>query len=323
MPPRVTSVIPRDGGRFAPNIVVQANFSEPIDPTSASGLWNGSGFTNIRVAATPVAGGASMRPNGEFRISNQYRTVEFVSDLACGTNSCGRTVYCLPTDSSVAVEIFSPSLSDTPPMAALTASGYDGVTDMAGNALDGNGDGTAQGSLSDAVTGDDRYGWTFGTGAAPNLAAPSIRSTVPAAGDLSSSSNVPLDQQPSAIFDSPIQSSTVNTDNVIMRTNEAAELADTFWWNVSQEFLTAAGLPAGVGDEPTQGQLSLNHRIYSAASSTSFTPVYQPLFRSGLQNVYQNCFNPAGSTDCRADGTNPNCCDGRAQPGGCAAPRSP
>ena len=322
-PPRVTTVIPRAGGRFAPNIIVQANFDEAIDPTSASGLWNGSGFTNIRVAATPAAGGATTRPNGEFRISNQYRTVEFVSDLACGTNSCGRTVYCLPSDNSIAVEIFSPSLSDTPPLAAYTASGYDGIADMAGNGLDGNGDGTAQGSESDAVAGDDRYGWTFGTSDAPNLTAPTIKSTIPTAGDLASSSNVPLDQKPSATFDTILQSSTVNTENVIIRTNESAELADTFWWTLSQEFLTAAGVPAGVGDEPTQGQLSISHRIYSAATSSASVPVYQPLMRSGLQNVYQNCFNPAASETCRADSSNPNCCDGRVQRDGCPAPRSP
>ncbi len=323
-PPRVTSVIPTAGGRFAPNIVVQIHFNEAIDPTSSSGLWSGgSGFTNIQVAATPnePPGSPSSRPNGEFRISNQYRTVEFVTDLACGTNSCGRTVYCLPTDSSIAVEAFSPSLSDTPPQAALTAFGYDGVVDMAGNALDGNGDGDAQGSVSDAVPGDDRYGWTFGTSDSPNLAAPLIRSTNPAAGDLSASSNLPLDFQPEATFDTLLQSSTVNSDSVILRTNEPAEFADTFWWTVFQEFLTAGGVPADVGDEPVNGRVTINHRLYLPATSTSATPIYQPLFRSDVQNVYQNCFNPAGSETCRADGSNPNCCDGTSQSGACAAPR--
>lgn len=323
-PPRVTSVIPTAGGRFAPNIVVQINFNEAIDPTSAAGAWaGGSGFTNIQVAATPnePPGAPSSRPNGEFRISNQYRTVEFVTDLACGTNSCGRTVYCLPTDSSIAVEAFSPSLSDTPPQAVFTASGYDGIVDMAGNALDGNGDGEAQGSVGDAVPGDDRYGWTFGTTNSPNLAAPVIRTTNPTAGDLSSSSNLPLDFKPEAVFDTILQSSTVNSDSVVLRNNEPAEFADTFWWSVSQDFLTSAGVPAEVGDEPVNGRVSINHRLYLPATSTSASPIYQPLLRSEIQNVYQNCFNPAGSDACPADGSNPNCCDGSAQSGACAAPR--
>ncbi|MCC6563687.1 Ig-like domain-containing protein [Candidatus Uhrbacteria bacterium] len=321
-PPHITSVIPRDGGRFAPNIVVQINFNEAIDPTSSAGEWNGTaGFTNIRVAATPVAGGATTRPSGEFRISNQYRTVEFVTDLACGTNSCGRTVYCLPTDSSIAVEAFSPSMSDTPPQAILTSIGYDGVVDMAGNGLDGNGDGDAQGSESDSIPGDDRYGWTFGTSDAPNLTPPTLRSTNPTAGDLASSSNIPLDQKPEALFDSLLQGSTVNSETVGIRTNEPAELADTFWWSVSQDFLTAGGTPAGVGEEPVNSNVMIGHRLYTPATSTSAVPVYQPIVLSGVQNVYQNCFNPAGSVDCRADSTNPNCCDGSAQSGACAAPR--
>ncbi|MEK7473665.1 MAG: pilin [Patescibacteria group bacterium] len=323
--PRITSVIPTAGGRFAPNIIVQINFNEAIDPTSASGEWTGgSGFTNIHVAATPnePAGAPSSRPNGEFRISNQYRTVEFVTDLACGTNSCGRTVYCLPTDSSIAVEAFAASLSDTPPQAALTAFGFDGVVDMAANSLDGNGDGDAQGSLGDAVPGDDRYGWTFGTSDSPNLEAPLIRSTNPTAGDLTASSNLPLDFRPEATFDTILQSSTVNSDSVILRTNEPAEFADTFWWSVSQDFLTSGGVPADVGDEPVNGRVTINHRLYLPATSTLTTPpIYQPLFRSDVQNVYQNCFNPAGSETCRADGANPNCCDGTSQSGACAAPR--
>jgi hypothetical protein len=323
-PPRVTSVIPTASGRFAPNIVVQINFNEAIDPTSSSGEWTGgSGFTNIQVTATPnePAGAASTRPNGEFRISNQYRTVEFVTDLACGTNSCGRTVYCLPTDSSIAVEAFSPSLSDTPPQAALTAFGFDGVVDMAANALDGNGDGEAQGSVGDAIPGDDRYGWTFGTSNAPNLEAPIIRSTNPTAGDLTTSSNLPLDFQPEATFDTLLQSSTVNSDSVILRTNEPAEFADTFWWSVSQDFLTSGGVPADAGDEPVNGRVTINHRLYLPATSTiGAPPIYQPLMKSGIQNVYQNCFNPASSS-CTDRDLGPDCCDGRAQDGACAAPR--
>jgi hypothetical protein len=214
-------------------------------------------------------------------------------------------------------------LSDTPPQAALTASGYDGITDMAGNALDGNGDGIAQGSNSDAVAGDDRYGWTFGTTGAPNLTPPNIKTTSPTAGDLADSSNLALDRQPQATFDSVMQSSTVNSDNVIMRSNESAALADTFWWTLSQEALNSSGAPAAIGDVPVSGRISVNHRIFLPATSTSAVPVYQTSFKSGLQNVYQNCYNPASSDACRADASNPNCCDGRVQAGGCPAPRSP
>ncbi|MEI7512808.1 MAG: pilin [Candidatus Uhrbacteria bacterium] len=311
-PPHVTTVIPQAGRSFAPNIIVQVDFNEAIDPTSAAGIWRSdSGFGNITLSATPASGPVG-RPNGEFRISNQYRTVEFVSDLACGTNSCGRTIYCLPSDSSIAVNVLSPS-AGTPPQADLTASGYDGVVDMAGNALDTNNDGSINAD-------DDRYGWTFGTTGAPNLTAPKIKSTSPIAGNLGDSSNLVVDRKPNATFDSILQSSTVNSENIIMRTNEPLASADTFWWSVSQEMLNAAGTIAEIGDEPVAGLVPMSHRIFISATSTAFTPVYQSLYKSGLQNVYQNCFNPAASETCAANSTNPNCCDNRPGRLGCTAP---
>lgn len=319
-PPRVSSVIPSDGGVFAPNIVVQLNFNEPIDPTAAAGAWNGSsGFTNIQVRATDAAGTES-RPSGEFRISNGYRTVEFTTDLACGTNSCGSTVYCLPTDASIGVIAKAPTLSDTPPQAFLSGSGYDGITDMVGNALDGNADGDAQGSDGDAVAGNDDFSWSFGTRGAPNLAAPRIESTDPIAGDLTDSSNLAPDHNPVANFDSVLQSSTINTDNIRLQSNEPSDLADTFWWQTQNDPLTDAGAVAALTDIATKGRLTVDHRLYVPATSTApgaTVPTYQPMIRSGVQNVYQNCFNPAASDRCAAGSRNPNCCDGRPQSGAC------
>lgn len=312
-PPHVTSVIPRRDKEYAPNIIVQINFNEGIDPTSAAGIWKGdSGFSNIRVVATGKAPmSPSSQPSGEFRISNQYRTVEFVTDLACGTNSCGRKVYCLPTDSVIGVDALSATV-DVAPQALLTPSGYDGIVDMASNALDGNGDGE--------VSGDDRYGWSFTTGNKPNLDPPIIKSTNPTAGDLTASSNIPVDSKPEATFDTILQSSTVNSENVILRTNEPVDFADTFWWSVSQDVLTAEGFPSDADAEPVNGRITINHRLYLPATSLSATPIYQPLLRSGIQNVYQNCFNPA-SRSCLDSQLGPDCCDGRAQKGACAAPR--
>ncbi len=312
-PPKMTSVIPADGGRFAPNIIVQMNFNEPIDPTTASGLvTGGSGFTNIEVRATRLADETLSRPNGEFKVSNRYRTVEFVTDLSCGTNSCGRTVYCLPAESSIAVIAKAASLSDTPPLALFTASGVDGITDMAGNSLDGNGNNAAEGRDL------DDYGWTFATLAEPNLDAPRIRETLPIAGDFDSSSNIPVDQEPQATFDTIMQSSTVNSDNVIIRTSEPTELADTFWWTTGQEVLTSAGAVAGPGDETVYGRVSMSHRPYLSAT-TSSSPIYQPVLFSGLQNVYQNCYNPASSESCTGS---PHCCDAvpDSTDAGCRAP---
>ncbi len=313
-PPRVTSVIPSSGGKYAPNVVVQINFSEPIDPTSASGIWNNNaGFTNIEVRAVPVASpnDPPTRPNGTFTVSNGYTTVEFVTDLACGVNSCGNKIYCLPSDSAISVLAKAATLSDTPPQADLTLSGYDGVTDIAGNSLDGNADGTAQGQ------GKDDYTWAFGTDNKPNLDAPRIKSTRPQAGDHQASSNIPLDQPPFADFDSVLQASTVNSDNVFIKTNESADLSDTFWWTPGQLLLNAQGQLATSSEPVTAGRISVNHRLYLPSTDPKVPPPeYYPYVLSGVQNVYQNCFNPAGSDVCRG----PNCCDDQASVNACAYP---
>jgi len=33
---------------------------------------------------------------GSWVLTNGYKTAEFLSDIACGQNSCGDTMYCLP-----------------------------------------------------------------------------------------------------------------------------------------------------------------------------------------------------------------------------------
>ena len=312
-PPKITSVIPTTGGRYAPNIIVQINFNEAIDPTTASGLVAaGSGFTNIEIDSTPLAGGPVERPSGEYKVSNQYRTVEFVSDLACGTNSCGRTVFCLPTESSINVTAHAATLSEDPPMAFFTSSGFDGITDVVGNSLDGDANGTAEGR------GPDDYTWNFGTLLNPNLEAPKITETAPIAGDFTDSSNQPVDSEPSARFDTILQSSSVNSYNVFMRTNEPSGMIDTFWWTPRQTILTDTGAEAGLGDIPVAGRATIAHRLYTPVSdAVGGTPEYHPTIEAGVQNVYQNCFNPASSDSCVGS---PNCCDERSTSALCPDP---
>ena len=91
-PPVVTSVYPANNAEVARNSIIQINFNEAVDPTVTQGET--SSFYHIilqnrEAAAAPIT--------GTWRITNGYRTVEFVSDQACGENSCGETMYCLPS----------------------------------------------------------------------------------------------------------------------------------------------------------------------------------------------------------------------------------
>ncbi|MDO8584465.1 MAG: pilin [bacterium] len=315
-PPQITSVIPFEGGRYAPNIVVQVNFSEMIDPTTAVGtVENGEGFLNLQVLANALDKPTEKQHlvNGTFKVSNQYRTTEFVTDLPCGENSCGRKIYCLPFDASITSLVHAATLSSQPPEAELTLSGYDGVTDLAGNSMDGNANGKAEGY------GKDDYQWQFATTNKPNLEAPKIVRTRPTAGDSNASSNIPVDQPPQADFDSILQSSTLTTDSAFIKPSEGEGGEDTFWWTVQQMLINGEGVVASGSKDIVGGRASVDHRLYAPAIPKKFVPDYYPYLLSDLQNVYQNCFNPAASASCKG----PNCCDEKETMTACPFPVQP
>ncbi len=90
-PPTVVAVIPADATADNPrNSSVQITFSEAVSPTTVTGKTT-DGFNFITLTGNNVG-----LLNGEYKISNQYRTVSFVTDDLCGQNSCGGNVYCLP-----------------------------------------------------------------------------------------------------------------------------------------------------------------------------------------------------------------------------------
>ncbi|MFZ2803967.1 MAG: Ig-like domain-containing protein [Patescibacteria group bacterium] len=308
-PPKVVSAIPQEGGQYARNIVIQINFNEAVDPTATTGKVS-DGFSNIQVLSGP-AGNANTTPvPGTFSISNQYQTVEFISDSPCGTNSCGRTVYCLPGSQTVQVNAKAATLDPTAiPQAQLTSNGYDGVVDVAGNSLDGNGDGTGQGPPIDS------YQWSFGTTNDIKLTPPQIQSTVPPADPSSGgNSNVPVDQPVTVNFDSLLQSSTLNTDNAKIDAHGPGEKdPDTFWWSTGMQLLDANGAPLNTGATgtpaiATKAALIIFHRTYlpSGTGSLQTLNLYDPYVESGIQDAYQNCFNPAAT--CGPGTGNPNCC---------------
>lgn len=313
VPPKVVSVIPVANDRYAPNVVVQMNFDKPLNPLSAQGLVReGEGFQNIEVSASPTEGQGASRPNGIFTLSNRFQTVEFVTNVSCGVNSCGRQVFCLPFNSHIGVRIKAATLSPIPPQARIIQNGngqlFDGIVDYVGNSLDGNGDGTAQGP--GAQPDFDDYQWRFQTTGAPDLRAPSIESLRPGV----RASNIPVDELITADFSHILQMSSVTTESVRVRTNEPEELRDTFWWTVGGESIM-------VNERPVKTRLSVRHRSFAPARETPeglISPEYAPYLKSDIQNILQNCFNPAASARCTGS---PNCCDDTRSPTACTIPQ--
>jgi hypothetical protein len=288
-PPKIESIIPNPGNKEPRNVIVQINFNEGINPITVS-----SSSIKILAGASTVT--------GTLFVSNFYATVEFFSEDACGTNSCGETVYCLPGPAEIIASI-----------KAATPGFDDGITDLAGNSFDGNGDGTASGSLSvyskndanDAFKsspeayaayvsshGDD-YSWKFNTTNDIILTAPTILSVFPGFNAL----NVNEGSIPSVVFDRILMKSSVTKNtidsvgSVALYASSSADEVD-FWLNTSSS------------------TISIRHGGFKENGN------YIPEFNSGVKDIYQNCFQPSSGREtdvspiCTPTLAMPYCCNG-------------
>jgi hypothetical protein len=198
------------------NSVIQVNFNESINPITVSGLssqvYQGIRIVNAdgtKAAGDPCTGSSECNSfkcdtgacvgdylSGKFLISNQYRTVEFLSDNECGINACGEKIYCLPENGHVRVELSAATLADCGADNCASKSPYntcgpsicqdsggnnypmakaaplDGVIDMALNSLDGNRSTFSDGPQSQSghaafnenspiIADGDDYQWSF------------------------------------------------------------------------------------------------------------------------------------------------------------------
>lgn len=282
-PPQIESVIPQPSASEPRNVVVQINFNEAIDPTSASGQTK-NGFNNIVVSEK---GGSAVA--GNYYIANQYKTVEFLTDVECGKNSCGNTVYCLPGGKDLSALAKAQTLT--------IADEYDGVVDMCDNSLDGNKNGTAQGPESqsglppynenspDNKTQGDDYTWSFKTTNEIDITAPSIVSIAPAIKEY----GVLLNAIPEAKFSKLMMASSMTSTNVLFTSNPAGGI--NYWMNCVNNML----------NKQTAGKI--NHDQFNENTN------YMPQFTSGLKDIYQNCYKP-----CSGQGVTgaPSCCNGTA-----------
>ncbi|MBA3047102.1 hypothetical protein KKC83_02775 [Patescibacteria group bacterium] len=287
-PPQIIDVIPEPNNTYARNIVVQINFNEAVDPLLSSGETI-NGFTNIEVQDL----GSGLNTEGAFYVSNQYKTVEFLTTDACGVNSCGGTIYCLPGNANVQSLI----------KAADLASFLGGIADMADNSLDGNADGTAQGPVSDCdlaglpdrptclADGDNAF-WQFSTNNTIDLTPPEIEAILPASGQ----SAVSLSAVPEAIFSKYLLSATLNTTNIIM-SSDPVHLFN-HW--------------IGKNNDTVLGRTS----AYIYHDQFEEDTDYAPLFFSEILDVYQNCYNPAAGPGCAPNPpSQPYCCPNPSLPG--------
>lgn len=300
-PPTIKSISPKASGEYDRNIVVQITFSEAIDPTSATGTREAtSGFDNIQTYKTsdsvPIA--------GEYQISNNYKTITFITTDECGTNSCGDTIYCLPASETIGTTVYAATPGATPPQVDVYP--YDGVVDTAGNALDGDDDGTA---------GDD-YTWSYKTTNDIQLGGPEITAITPSIKD----EEVDLDAPVKITFDSALMSSTISSANITITPSPIHEL----WYSFGLQEYDADGNEADKTDTVSSTVVSAKHGVFLESSSEIDGTIY--LYATdvtdGVKNDYQNCFVPGegpNATDgsCGVSNSEPYCCNGVASSSSC------
>lgn len=290
-PPKVESIIPQPDATEPRNVVAQINFSEAVDPISASGIFKaGSGFNNIKV----IDEAATSSIEGIFYISNQYKTVEFLTFDACGINSCGQTIYCLPGNKRIQVFINAATLMALDSPSAVFP--YDGVVDLADNSFDGNGNGTAQGPKSQSGLvpynannqthegeGDDYY-WLFNTNDTIDIIPPIIEQINPGVG----ASQVDLSAIPQATFSKLLMSASLNSSSINFKCGGAG---CNYWINKS--------------DNLGKTTAKINHDQFNEGTN------YAVQFNSGIKDIYQNCYTPCSGLGITGG---PSCCNGQPSP---------
>ncbi|HNV97231.1 MAG TPA: Ig-like domain-containing protein [bacterium] len=261
IPPKITKILPAASSQnIDRNIIIQVNFSEPINFLSIDGNVVVNSNNNIL--------------SGELKISNRYKTIEFLSSGSCSedssstiTNSCGENIYCLPALTTINTLIRAGAESEGP---------LSGISDSAGNLLDGNKDGVSSGSP------EDDYSWSFTTNNEINITAPKILSVSPE----NATEKIMINSEIYATFTKDISPSSVTTDNFYIYKFEEPSCPDVD----KKENISSACFPNYSVYLEEDGK-SPNIDMHSPYLDKNF--VYRPRLTSKVKDIYGNCFNPA------------------------------
>lgn len=287
---------------FDRNILIQINFNEPMDPTSI-----------VRENNILVEHGGTV--SGDWLIANRYRSVEFRPDFACGTNSCGETIYCLPANETIQVTAKAASLTADPNDGPAAAPPWNGLVDTAGNSLnDRHNNEEAEGQSADNVFFD------FNTSNTINLITPIISAVSPRgggsmleAGDVNPSGPIMID------FSKFMSLSSINSSALTLHSDPPSPIgspnasANQPWYSTSSANLTSANLEPTEGDPANHTRAIIGHGLFLKAAFGATQYGYVPAVLEKVRDAYQNCFTPTVGPECQAGeftGSNNFCCNG-------------
>lgn len=363
---REESSEPRDRKDRPMNSAIQLNFNEPVNPINVSGTANEVAsyirVVNARATSSPAGAVCSVPADcrsykcennscvgeylgGKFAVSNNYRTVEFISDRECGLNGCGEKIYCLPANSHLAVELVAADLrqcnsdadclSFAPYRSCLaTAYGYktcqnpdgksypsadltrlNGIVDAAANSLDGNRDTYADGPLdfyNDNLTPPanigrkDKYKWSFYVSDQMATEPPFITSISPVQGQLGASSTAPV----KVGFNTLMLNSSLRSGSTQITsgtTTHTHKLVNLY--SLSPVALGYWISNDNIDIEPYDGEPDLTMmNIWHSVFPESVS--FDAQVGSGVKDIFQNCYKPSAGPECSATADQPSCCFG-------------
>lgn len=315
------------------NAIIQVNFNEAVNPLTIAGPAR-SVASFIRVINLVD----NTNVDGEFVLSNQYKTVEFIPSQECGVNGCGDKIYCLPPNSNLRVELVAAALNatcvtdaecatKTPFITCSSGICYDditkakypegkagsGVADLANNSLDGNRNTVADGPVSwfdvnlNNISEGDSFRWSFWISDKLDLSAPVILATDAAQG----ASSVDLVKPVKAAFSKLMMASSLSSGSIeVVKGDQRITHKLINMWSVSRQPMgywvekedKETSVPPD--QEPDITTAIVSHNEFSIAS------IYRTQVGSGVKDIYQNCYKPSSGPGCTANQTNSSCCLG-------------
>ncbi len=309
-PPSVGNVFPEAAATEDRNSVLQINFSEPIDPAGIQGKFNATGESYYALDGQNIflKSNNSTLPEGSFNLTNGYRTLEFTPSRECGKNACGNKIYCLPVcdkaGASCAQDNYEVLLraAKTINPGSFESQPFSGITDLAGNALDGNKNNVPNTATTTLPVfpnqkQPDNYFWSFKISNQIDVSAPFIQTIVPG----KDAENITRDQELSLVFNKRMRADSMYNIGI-----EEKPSHDVPVWKV----------PATVFNADNTTYTRLSHGPFLDA----VRQYYFPVVSSTVEDVHFNCFYPGKgpnhevdsgtivSPDCN-DANPQNCCD--------------
>ncbi|MFA7653980.1 MAG: hypothetical protein WCX97_02965 [Candidatus Magasanikbacteria bacterium] len=321
-PPYVVNVFPAEDQVEFKNTEVQVIFSEPVDPTGIQGLFTATSSGGVNYFAlngnnaflkiTPEIGSFAAGegfPSGTVKLTGNYRMLTFTPSAVCGTNACGKPMYCLPTPLNT-TSTYRIMLKSARTIAGegdvnFESLPFTGISDMASNALDSSykPDGSGKvgppnkivnvASVETPVFNNqltpDNYWWSFKIKDEMDLVSPYLRQIVPGL----DKNNVLADQRLAMVFSKRMRVEPLYNIAITEHPSPEERCAGRAGciaiplWKVPRALAFGVAAP-GTSDRFVTTTVDIAHGLFLK----ELRQYYLPELTSDIEDVGFNCFYP-------------------------------